>query len=194
MATGLPPHYGLRPTQILVGKAGEDGLPLEWPADAEPTLRKVGIACLDLDAARRPTFDSVVRALLIAVRRTAAKAQRAARSASTARQAAAPGLLQQETDSTLTASGPFHADAALAHAPAGGGRGADGWWAPVSSSAARIHLQQAQQPQQSVAPYLFPAGAFVLTAPAAWADICSSTISGNLYSGMDNLQPAPADQ
>ena len=78
MCSGVPPHSQLHPAQILVGLAGGE-LQLEWPADAEPTLRKIGAACLQHDPAARPSFDRVVCALIKAVERTLNKGLRSGR-------------------------------------------------------------------------------------------------------------------
>ncbi|PNW78825.1 hypothetical protein CHLRE_09g391356v5 [Chlamydomonas reinhardtii] len=74
MCSGVPPHSQLHPAQILVGLAGGE-LQLEWPADAEPTLRKIGAACLQHDPAARPSFDRIVRALIKAVEKTVARSR-----------------------------------------------------------------------------------------------------------------------
>mgnify|MGYP001806782409 CR=1 FL=1 len=82
MCSGVPPHSQLHPAQILVGLAGGE-LQLEWPADAEPTLRKIGAACLQHDPAARPSFEAIVAALLKAVKRTTARLLRASAPSST---------------------------------------------------------------------------------------------------------------
>ncbi|KXZ54184.1 hypothetical protein GPECTOR_5g28 [Gonium pectorale] len=70
MVTGRPAFATMHPAQVLVGLASGD-LALEMPPGVEPTVRKIGAACLARDPERRPTFDRIVAALLKAVPRTA---------------------------------------------------------------------------------------------------------------------------
>lgn len=103
MAVGTPPHRGLHPAQILVGLLTGD-LDLStaaWPEHTPPAVRALGVACLQRDPERRPTFDVIVRAIMAAIKEQQQQMQAQlppmARAAASMRRSGAPttGTLPQ---------------------------------------------------------------------------------------------------
>ncbi|GIM02541.1 hypothetical protein Vretimale_7360 [Volvox reticuliferus] len=92
LVTGEKPFSDVHPGRVFVGVCSRT-LQLEWPPEAHPMVRKLGVACLSFDKRQRPSFTKVARVLGVietVVRNEGAAAAAAAAAMAAGVSAAAP--------------------------------------------------------------------------------------------------------